>query len=367
MYSNGSISMKILLYYGLKTKNNQFYKISFYKYLNILNLLPKENEYYIICNSVDKKYIEQTFSNFKITYIDIYKLVEKIQNWDILFQKLYSYFNDLDYMICYFLPSYWTFNKDNFFDGIYSRILKNNKYAFTSYYMQSPYKLVLIPYYLINVLKINNVQLIEDPLQPIIGIPIYYNFNNYKNIEYSNVFEYIWCYNMPICCNYDKQYIFTFGMTANNFKTHRIDYINQLLQLQKIQNYNMYIYCKVMNIKTYLPYLQYNKMIQKSNFTLIIPSLFKDQVSLRRILQSIILGCIPLLHKDNNFDIIRATIPEIYELLSPYIIYNILDIPSIIKSINYIDLITKLQNCRYIKNIYDTSRYEKTKLRLLPG
>lgn len=107
-----------------------------------------------------------------------------------------------------------------------------------------------------------------------------------------------------------KKYEFTFGYTVVMEDRNVND--DELVKLihSKFNNPNIFVKHKFKGINTFVNRTEYLNYIDNSDYTLIIPSYEKDQVSIIRIIEAAHHNCMPLFTEDNNWDALLESFPN---------------------------------------------------------
>ena len=107
-----------------------------------------------------------------------------------------------------------------------------------------------------------------------------------------------------------RKYDFTFGYTVVMEDRNVND--DELVKLinSKFDNPNIFVKHKFKNINTFVSRDEYLDYIDRSDYTLIIPSYEKDQVSIIRIIEAVDRNCLPLFTEDNNWSALLESFPD---------------------------------------------------------
>lgn len=251
-----------------------------------------------------------TFSKVVLTY-DKWKLVfpkgiYKYKSWPDFYRNE-NWFEDIEnvdkiYMFGGLINSQMIRKKD----GLNNALLKNRfmKFASASCFISTALQL----------LKLSNEKSIE--LNEVIYDPQETSLDMIKDRELKPFFHKLWfCYDIPsiganklnylkyFCQEEDskKELLFSFGSTfVSPHRYHFYDRIKPILDYFSNFSSSIHIYHNRENIDTRVNHSEYENIIAKSYFTMVIPSYDIETFSMIRFYEAIMRNCLPLIHKEVN-------------------------------------------------------------------
>jgi len=120
-------------------------------------------------------------------------------------------------------------------------------------------------------------------------------------------------------------------------------------RLKRIPNSKVWLASKSRDI---LPQFQYDELLSRAKFTLIIPSYEPSAFSSLRMFAAIQHNCVPLVLSTTDLTDVNNTWPDIYSILTEHCITTE-DVD--LTKYNYDEIIQKLQSCESVKRLRDVN------------
>jgi hypothetical protein len=145
-----------------------------------------------------------------------------------------------------------------------------------------------------------------------------------------------------------------YGTAITQYRSYLLDYEDTL---KNIRNSDVRIVRVVQ--RDGVTQDQYYDKLSRSKFTLVIPSYDVTTFSVSRFIEAIARQCLPLILDRVDLTDIKNTFPDLYDIMTKYLVVSIDGIQEKIDSIDREALLNTIMNCQTVKNWQDIEYYKQ--------